>query len=61
MTDPADIEEEFLQEIQDTALDEPLDMRQYANNLFGGYRRDPARFETWPSDEQMEYFKRGGR
>jgi hypothetical protein len=25
------------------------------------YRHDPARFETWPSDEQMSYFVRGGR
>mgnify|MGYP001351539855 CR=1 FL=1 len=24
-------------------------------------RRDPAYFETWPSNAQMEYFKRGGR
>lgn len=23
--------------------------------------RDPAYFDYWPSDEQMEYFKRGGR
>jgi len=23
--------------------------------------RDPAYFDYWPSDEQMEMFKRGGR
>ena len=25
------------------------------------YRRHPGDFDGWPSDEQMEYFKRGGR
>ena len=24
-------------------------------------RRDPEMFEDWPSDEQCEYYKRGGR
>jgi len=24
-------------------------------------RRHPGDFDEWPSDEQMEYFKRGGR
>ena len=24
-------------------------------------RRHPGDFDVWPSDEQMEYFKRGGR
>jgi hypothetical protein len=24
-------------------------------------RRDLSAFDYWPSDEQMEYFKRGGR
>jgi hypothetical protein len=25
------------------------------------YRRDPDYFDPWPSDEQLERFKRGGR
>ena len=65
-TDPVDIDfdrysrrieeaedEELLHEAQDAALEEPTEGRHY--------RRHPGEFDVWPSDEQMEYFKRGGR
>lgn len=54
-------DEDLLQEAQDAATEEPLDMREFANGLLGRYRPDPARFDRWPSDEQMEMFKRGTR
>ena len=50
MTDPVDIdEEELLREDEGAALDESI------------RKRHPGDFDVWPSDEQLEYFKRGGR
>jgi hypothetical protein len=49
MTDPVDIEE-----ITDGALLEDL-VAAFKR------KRDPGEFEEWPSDEQMEMLKRGGK
>lgn len=50
------------------SLEEPLDARaieptvgSYLEAFFDRQRRDPSRFEDWPTNEQMEHFKRGGR
>ena len=52
MTDP-DLDLEAAAESE--ALEEPLDERLLHRP------RHPGDFDEWPSDEQMEYFKRGGR
>ena len=63
--------EKLMQEAEDTAREEPLDKRIFDHNkqaigfvmdqLFSRPRRHPGDFDGRPSNEQMEYFKRGGR
>ena len=51
-------------EVMDDEMDdaERLDRIEDAeeSNLRGGHRH-PNDFDRWPSNEQMEYYKRGGR
>ena len=63
--------EDLLKEAEGAALDETLDKRIFDHNkqaigfvmdqLFSRPRRHPGDFDGRPSNEQMEYFKRGGR
>ena len=62
--------ERMAAEFHRLAVEKPVEVRgiEYINmldDLMEGARkrryRHPGDFDVWPTDEQMEYFKRGGR
>jgi hypothetical protein len=58
MTDP---DEALLRQAQDEAME--ITDGALLEDLVEAFKRKrhPGDFETWPSDEQCKYFKRGGR